>query len=385
VRRARVDYARYARLSSASEADTVICKCARFVCRGFGERRVRGSGLDRGGHHIVHGVRCPGRDRGGSRWCVVVHAGQLDRTDYHERVGDDLPRPGHRGRSRNHGGTGRRPMVHRLGQRQQWRDRADHNKRGGHELHRPWHQAARIDRGRTRRRAVVHQYRLWDQLDRTGHDGRNGNDLHRPDHRLALWITAGSDGALWFTNFGSSSVPSSIGRITTNGAVSNFTAPTITGPQGIAAGPDGALWFVDTGGLGSIGRITTSGIVTNYTDPKMSIAGPKSIAAGPDGALWFTNQASSNFGGNSIGRITTSGAITSYTAAGLDGPYEITAGPDGAMWFTDFANHSIGRITVSARPRAKDDCKNGGWRTLTDDHGQPFRNQGQCIAFVNHE
>ena len=26
-------------------------------------------------------------------------------------------------------------------------------------------------------------------------------------------------------------------------------------------------------------------------------------------------------------------------------------------------------------------CKNGGWRTLVDDHGQPFKNQGQCIKW----
>jgi hypothetical protein len=36
-------------------------------------------------------------------------------------------------------------------------------------------------------------------------------------------------------------------------------------------------------------------------------------------------------------------------------------------------------------PRTKDDCKHDGWRGLTDDHGNAFPNQGQCIAFVNHQ
>ena len=35
-------------------------------------------------------------------------------------------------------------------------------------------------------------------------------------------------------------------------------------------------------------------------------------------------------------------------------------------------------------PTSKDQCKNGGWQQLVDDHGQPFRNQGQCVAWVNH-
>jgi len=42
------------------------------------------------------------------------------------------------------------------------------------------------------------------------------------------------------------------------------TAP--SGPQSITAGPDGALWFTENGG-NKIGRITTAGAVTEYTVP----------------------------------------------------------------------------------------------------------------------
>lgn len=33
-------------------------------------------------------------------------------------------------------------------------------------------------------------------------------------------------------------------------------------------------------------------------------------------------------------------------------------------------------------PTNKEQCMNGGWAGLEDDRGQPFANQGQCIAFV---
>jgi hypothetical protein len=36
----------------------------------------------------------------------------------------------------------------------------------------------------------------------------------------------------------------------------------------------------------------------------------------------------------------------------------------------------------SATPATKAACKQGGWRSLADDQGQPFRNQGQCVKFV---
>jgi streptogramin lyase len=147
-------------------------------------------------------------------------------------------------------------------------------------------------------------------------------------------ITAGPDGALWFTN----NHGNSIGRITTSGKVTTYTGTGIDGPEGITAGPDGALWFTNFSN-NSIGRITTSGTVTNYTGT--GIDEPDGITAGPDGALWFTN-------GDSIGRITTSGTVTDYTHSGIEDSAGITAGPDGALWFT--STDAIGRITTAVTP-----------------------------------
>lgn len=33
-------------------------------------------------------------------------------------------------------------------------------------------------------------------------------------------------------------------------------------------------------------------------------------------------------------------------------------------------------------PSSKEDCK-GGWATRTDENGNPFKNQGQCVKWVN--
>jgi hypothetical protein len=33
-------------------------------------------------------------------------------------------------------------------------------------------------------------------------------------------------------------------------------------------------------------------------------------------------------------------------------------------------------------PQSKADCKDGGWRDLATEQGQPFRNQGQCVSYV---
>ena len=57
-----------------------------------------------------------------------------------------------------------------------------------------------------------------------------------------------------------------------------------TSSFGITAGPDGALWFTN---WDSIGRISTDGVSSDYTGPGISEA--LGITVGPDGALWFTN------------------------------------------------------------------------------------------------
>jgi virginiamycin B lyase len=158
-------------------------------------------------------------------------------------------------------------------------------------------------------------------------------------------IAAGPDGALWFTEPGnpdnvSSGLVGKIGRFTTGGSYTEYPIPTTQGwPFDITVGPDGALWFTEF--VGKIGRITTGGSITEYPIPS-GVSTPLGIATGPDGALWFADLA------GKIGRITTSGSITEYAVpAASSSPAYITAGPDGALWFTDGGANTIGRITTA--------------------------------------
>jgi serine/threonine protein kinase len=113
-------------------------------------------------------------------------------------------------------------------------------------------------------------------------------------------ITAGPDGALWFTE----SCGDKIGRITTQGTITEFTIP--QGSAGFTAGPDGAIWFMEGGIDEKIGRITTQGSITEFALPTSECC-PLGITTGPDGALWFIEY-------GKIGRITTQGTITEFTA-----------------------------------------------------------------------
>src|SRR5258708_5690346 len=126
-----------------------------------------------------------------------------------------------------------------------------------------------------------------------------------------------------------------------------FQIPTTDSvPTGITAGPDGALWFSEEF-KNKIGRITTDGVITEYPIPTPD-SNPGDITTGPDGGLWFIEQ--SGFG-NQIGRITTDGVITEFP---VPTPFrdlgKITTGPDGALWFTHRST-TISRIGTTATAR----------------------------------
>jgi len=152
-------------------------------------------------------------------------------------------------------------------------------------------------------------------------------------------ITAGRDGAIWFTAGGS------IGRITTAGVITMCPGNCCVGNR-IATGPDGALWITELVNNDpylppKIVRITTSGSTTGYTPPTGN-QGISALAVAPDGTLWFGT------GTCEIGSITTGGAMNAYQVpdCGVGEVYAITAGPDAAMWFVGMQGN-LGRITTS--------------------------------------
>jgi para-nitrobenzyl esterase len=39
-------------------------------------------------------------------------------------------------------------------------------------------------------------------------------------------------------------------------------------------------------------------------------------------------------------------------------------------------------VELAGVPESQVDCKDGGWQNFSDDQGQPFKNQGQCVSWV---
>jgi virginiamycin B lyase len=141
-------------------------------------------------------------------------------------------------------------------------------------------------------------------------------------------IALGPDDAFWMT-LGAEGVGGerdAIGRMTVDGSFESWPLPRPqSGPVQIVAGPDGALWFTEQAGY-RIGRISTDGEISEF--PLRPGLAPAGIAAGTEGDLWFATD-------KRVGRITTEGEIDTWPVPGADNLYNIAVGEDGDVWITD--------------------------------------------------
>ena len=146
----------------------------------------------------------------------------------------------------------------------------------------------------------------------------------------AYSIVAGQDGNLWFTGGADTVV---VGRMTPEGAMTVFPAPSGIGiPMTICGGPDSGLWFA-TYDLGWIGRMSLTGVYSAFRTPNpgayIQLPG---ITSGPDGNVWYTRQSlTPPLRYSAVGRITPAGETTEFPAPSGG---NITTGPDGNIWFT---------------------------------------------------
>jgi virginiamycin B lyase len=162
-----------------------------------------------------------------------------------------------------------------------------------------------------------------------------------------LNIVLGTDGNLWFTEFGAAQ----IAKVSTSGTAfiecqlpsQNGQAPT---PFGIAAGPDGALYATDPASNG-LWRVTTGCTATFYSLATAN-AGPQSITVGPNGALWFVETNVDKIAeinpGAPAGTVPTEFSVSAGAGLGV-----IVSGADNALWFTETKSDKLGRMLTTGQ------------------------------------
>ena len=138
--------------------------------------------------------------------------------------------------------------------------REDHAGRQAHVVSAAGELGAAIDHGRARRKSLDQRRRPQrdsGDLDRRVNSSRRITCRRRTPRRGASrWVP---DKNIWFAEYGANL----IGRMTPSGELKEIPVPSANaGPLYITAGPDGNLWFTETGGGfwnfgGRVGYVTT--------------------------------------------------------------------------------------------------------------------------------
>ncbi|MBV8433245.1 MAG: hypothetical protein JO029_03075 [Candidatus Eremiobacteraeota bacterium] len=152
-------------------------------------------------------------------------------------------------------------------------------------------------------------------------------------------IAPASDGALWFAEFGGAG---KVGRVTTDGTVTEPVTLAHGEESSIAEGPDGNMYLTEEF-ANRIAQVFVAGGVPNEQLIPTASSHPYAIARGPDDALWFTE-----YNGNKVGRVDTGLGISDYAVpTAASHPTGIAMGPDGNLWFVECSGDKIAEVTTA--------------------------------------
>ncbi len=150
---------------------------------------------------------------------------------------------------------------------------------------------------------------------------------------------------------------------------------------GTGATADGVFSTIVVDAHAGPGGVDPNGTVSFSVQNTFTVAGPVTcLAVDGNRAVIGFNDVSAGFGPITVEIVDNGPNGTppdSFDAApsptSCTGPTGVSPRPLGSG---DFVVRETPPLT------SKDQCKDGGWRNFTDDHGQTFTNQGQCIRFV---
>jgi len=184
------------------------------------------------------------------------------------------------------------------------------------------------------------------KIGRISHDGSTIKEIPLAAGSNPKGITAGPDGNIWFTEYGTSRI-GYIDPYDLTYTPKEIPLAAGSNPEGITAGPDGNIWFTEYG-TNRIGCIDIqSDTYALREEYQVTTAGsrPSNITMIAD-YLWFTENGGT--GKDKIGWMDTEGYCLGEYALRKTvprRPYDITAGPDDNLWFSADLANSIGCVT----------------------------------------
>jgi YVTN family beta-propeller protein len=191
--------------------------------------------------------------------------------------------------------------------------------------------------------------------------------------------------------------------IATNTVVA--TIPVGAAPLGVAITPDGTRAYVTNF---SSARVSVIDTTTNTVVAMIPMDNPDGIAITPDGTrAYVTRELDDVVSVIDTATNTVVAGIPVEVAGNVATPVRVAITPDGARAYVtnesadnvsviDTATNTVNTtipvsfepfgIAITPAPKvptSKEQCKHGGWKNFGPPAG-PFKNQGQCVSYVEH-
>ncbi len=171
---------------------------------------------------------------------------------------------------------------------------------------------------------------------------RNVNPDPSMNGNFPIYIDEAPDGSMYFTDL----LTSRVGRITPDGALTEYPLPSKYGPAGNArpiavfVRPDGVAVVSEEAGH-AYATVMTSGSVQEFP---LNPSDAKAAALTYDrlGTLWVQYNTP-----DQIGRVEADGTVTPFAIPTADAiQHRVIIGPDGELWFTELGKDKIGRMVT---------------------------------------
>jgi len=146
----------------------------------------------------------------------------------------------------------------------------------------------------------------------------------------------------------------------------------------------------------SAGATITGVSGQTFSSASFTLASASQCQGGSPRFNVFTSNGTFFLGCNNVTPTTNTNGTVTYTftaatlaAAGQQVPTptgtissaEVLIDVQGSADLTNITFNGVAQAPKAAKPRTKAQCRDGGWKTFTN---PSFRNQGQCVAFVEH-
>jgi len=158
------------------------------------------------------------------------------------------------------------------------------------------------------------------------------------------------NGVIWFSD----GVNKAIGTLNpTNGAITEYKAPSGAAPFFLALGRDGSVWFSEPAG---VGRMAANGSFSEWTfSLEHADDNIEEISLDPSGNLWFAERnfdGSGAAGTNTVRRLNpTTNVVSTFLVPTFGGnPAGVFANPNGTVWVSEYFVNKLALLNPAAAP-----------------------------------